>query len=592
MFRAPFDRRELAKATGRAPATALNREHVESVQVEAFDLAFAVASEHATLAFHAADGWLDALRAGLLALLEFFDEEPALASFLVVHSAQAGDRVQRRRTELLYRIAVLIDDERAPARSFPPPLTAQAVASGVLGVLQDRLTQQVSTPLADLAGELMSFIALPFLGARTARRELDATRVAAAARDTASAQSDDASLGLVRDSTGRLNSRTVSVLSTIAAEPDLNSRQLAARAGPNDDGHASRLLTRLERLGLIENVRDPGSRCAPKAWRLTAAGVNLQAPLNRQACEPACASDLPPQYVGRLDDHAVSLLHALADRPWLRTAEAAARADLPRHVNAAKLLQSLADLSLARGELETHGRGTPKAWSLTPAGEALHTTLTAEPASPRSVAADLAHASGGRLSDTLIAVLRVLGASPGLSNNDIAALLGFTDENTTSQLLSRLARRDLIANARTGGRQNIWQLTRTGEKLERAIWSETPSCEQRRLALDFLEGRGGRLNHRVVSVLRAVGVHPGLSNVEIAESVGIHAKGHASTLLARLARFGLIENVIVDPAPFQPNAWRLTAFGRQLDAATRDAGRPVSSRSSRSARRTPAEGCA
>jgi DNA-binding MarR family transcriptional regulator len=593
-FRNPIDAFQLLRATSRAPATAPDRAQVDAVQLQAFELALTVASEHASLAFHAQSGWLDALRAGLLAVLRFFDEEPALASYLVVHSAQAGERVLARRAELLYRIAVLLDDEQAPSRIFPPPLTAQAVASGVLGVVHDRLVQQASSPLADLAGELMSFIALPFLGARVAHRELDADRVAARGSDTAAVPgaSEEATLDLVRGVAGRVNTRTLSVLAVIAADPGLNSRQLAARAAIKDQGHASRLFTRLERLGVIENAADRGSRFAPKAWRLTTAGVNLRASLDRGASKPACAPDLPPEYVGRLDDNTVALLRALAERPWMRTAEAGARAQLPPYANPARLLQSLADLDLARGELETHGRGTPKAWTLTTAGERLHATLTGEPPSPRSVAADLMHASGGRLGDTLIAVLRLLGSEAGLSNNEIAARLRLTDENATSQLLSRLARRELIGNARAAGRQNVWHLTGAGEKLERAIWGETPVSEQRRVALDLLRDRGGRLNHRAVTILRAIGSTPGLSNAEIAERVGIQSKGHASTLLSRLVRFGLIENVLADPGPFQPNAWRLTAFGRQLNAATRDAGRTASSRSSRSTRRTPTGECA
>ena len=49
--------------------------------------------------------------------------------------------------------------------------------------------------------------------------------------------------------------------------------------------------------------------------------------------------------------------------------------------------------------------------------------------------------------------------------------------------------------------------------------------------------------------------------------MGIEVKGHASTLLARLARFGLIENLMVDPLPFEANAWQLTPSGIALVTA-------------------------
>jgi DNA-binding MarR family transcriptional regulator len=562
-FRNPIDPEQLAKATGRAALRVPSREGVEAVQLEAFNVSLAVACEDASVAFHSEDGWLDAIRAGLAALLAFFDAEPELARFLVVHSAQAGDRVCDRRAEVMYRISVLLDDERAPARIFPPPLTAQAVASGALGVLHERLARRSRSPLSALAGELMSFIVLPFLGFRAARRELDSTR------DGATAEADVAVLDLVRDTAGRLTPRTVSVLLAAGAEPGLNSRALAERAGVRDEGHASRLLSRLERLGLIENARDPGSRFAPKAWRLAAAGVKLVASLERPAPEAVSAFELPSHLVGRLDDSAVSLLLAVGEQRWLRTSEAAERAGVSAGAHPARLLQSLVDLGLALGELETHTRGTPRVWCLTPAGERLHATLTGETAPPRAVASELMHASGGRLTAPSIMVLRLLGSEPGLSNSDIAARLGFTDENSVSQLLARLARRDLIVNTRERGKRNVWCLTPTGETLERAIWAETPEPQQRTLALDLLRGRGGRLNHRVVFLLRVIAADPGLSNAEIAKRAGVVGKGHASTLLARLARFALVENLVVDPEPFEANAWRLTANGRELEAATR-----------------------
>src|SRR5664280_326709 len=59
----------------------------EACLVEAFEQALALMAERAGTAFRAEEGWLDRVRAGLLALLEFFDEEPALARYLVLYSA-------------------------------------------------------------------------------------------------------------------------------------------------------------------------------------------------------------------------------------------------------------------------------------------------------------------------------------------------------------------------------------------------------------------------------------------------------------------------------------------------------------------------
>jgi DNA-binding IclR family transcriptional regulator len=583
----PFEGLGLPESNGRA---ALAREAIadhlrgsEACQLEAFEQALALAAERASVAFYAQEGWVDAVRAALVALLEFFDEEPEVGRYLVVHSARAGDAVLERRREVIDRIAKLLDDERAPARGFPPRLTAQAVVNGALGVLSERLSQPRPGRVVELAAPLMSFTVLPFLGVAAARRELAGRREGADVVDSAG------DLDVLRDSGGRVNPRASLALSVIGADPGLNNKQVASRAGVINGGHASRLLGRLERLGLIENTRACDRRFGSKAWTLTSAGEKVQSAIERETAAPAPGSafDLPKELVGRVDDRAVLLLSVIGDQPWLRSAEVAERAGLDDGADAARLLESLVDLGLAASAREARQRGTPKVWWLTPAGEQLHHAIGRDtPARPRSVALELMWKSGGRLSDTAIAVLRVVGAEPQLANNDIALRVGIADQNSTSQLLARLARRDLVENTRNGGRYNSWQLTAAGERLERAIWHETPPAVQREHALHYLRDRGGRLNHRVVSVLRVIAAEPDLSNAEIAERVGIEAKGHASTLLARLARFGLIENLVGDPVPFEANAWRLTTTGSELAAAVADHPPPIARRSSHSARTT------
>jgi DNA-binding MarR family transcriptional regulator len=575
-----IDRQRARRLAATAEAIRGRDAESEAGRLDAFEQALALATERASVAFCAHDGWLDGVRAGLVSLLEFFDDEPELARYLVVHSARAGDAVLARRREVLDRIAVLLDDERAPARGYPPPLTAQAVASGVLGVLSERLSQSHPGVLVELVGPLMSFTVLPFLGASAARRELARVRGAAAG------PADVADAEVLTTKAGRSSSLAESMLGIIAAEPELNSRQLASRAGVRSDAQASRLLARLQRLGLIENVRDD-RRFGAKAWRLTSTGEDLEEEIRRraEASVSPSAFDLPPELSGRLDDRAVLMLRAIGEQPWLRGTEVAARAGLQDDTRAARLLATLADLKLAVGERESHQRGTPKAWRLTAAGEQLHQRVgRGAPAPAPSVALGLMWSSGGRLGETAVAVLRVIGCEPGLSNNEIAAQVGISDENSASQLLVRLARRGLLENARNGGRCNAWQLTVSGERLERAVWQETPAALRRQLASGLLRDRGGRLNHRVVSVLGVIAAEPQLSNKEIAERVGITAKGHASTLLARLARFELIENLAVDPAPFEANAWQLTEAGDELRAAIRDARTSASAGGTRAAR--------
>jgi DNA-binding MarR family transcriptional regulator len=553
----------------------------EGAELEAFERALASAAEAAAAAFWAQEGWVDGLRAGLLALLAFFDEEPGLARYLVVDSAAAGPGVLTRRREVLERVALLLDDECAPARVFPPPLTAHAVASGVLGVLYARLSEPEPGVLAELVGPLMSFMVLPFVGVREARREL--RRPVETVASPAVGMNTDPG----RRSGRRLgHRRETGVLEVIAGEPGLNSRQVGLRAGIKDPAHVSRLMARLVRLGLVENTPGPGRAAGVKAWRLTGPGEQLHTETCREAGVPVgVVLGLPEEFAGRLDYWAVCVLRAIGEQPWLTSSEVAERAGVdPAQIT--EHLAQLAELGLVDSIREPHRKGTPNVWQITDAGSELENMIAWEaPAPARSVALDLMWQSGGRLSEPAISVLGVAAAESGLSNGEIAQRVRVTDANRMSQLLASLTRRGLIENNRTGGRENRWVPTAAGAKLADAIRREAPAPVSRTVAFDALRDRGGRLNHRVVSVLNAIGSEPGLSNQEIAERLGIASKAHTSNLLARLARFGLIENQIAAPALFEANAWRITLSGKQLHTAIRRNGQTPIRRTSRSQQR-------
>jgi hypothetical protein len=70
----------------------------------------------------------------------------------------------------------------------------------------------------------------------------------------------------------RLTRRTALVLGAIAARPGQSNRLVARGAGLGDEGQASRLLQRLARRGLIENVGLGAAHGQANAWVLTAAG--------------------------------------------------------------------------------------------------------------------------------------------------------------------------------------------------------------------------------------------------------------------------------------------------------------------------------
>jgi AcrR family transcriptional regulator len=81
---------------------------------------------------------------------------------------------------------------------------------------------------------------------------------------------------------------------------------------------------------------------------------------------------------------------------------------------------------------------------------------------------------------------------------------------------------------------------------------------------DPLQGIPMRLTYRTVRVLEAVAAQPGISNRAVGNSAGITDQGQMSKLLARLERYGLLENTGEGHTRGEPNAWHLTAAGRSV----------------------------
>ena len=83
-------------------------------------------------------------------------------------------------------------------------------------------------------------------------------------------------------------------------------------------------------------------------------------------------------------------------------------------------------------------------------------------------------------------VLRVIATHPGLTNAQIAAHAGVSDQGQISKLLARLARLGLVENTGEMGSKmlpNAWRLTLRGRQVERAIarevaatWPSGPSA--------------------------------------------------------------------------------------------------------------------
>jgi AcrR family transcriptional regulator len=219
--------------------------------------------------------WRDGVRAGLAALLLFIDEDRELARLCVVDALGGGARVlgERARTIAALREVIDLAREVPGARPEPPGVTAEGVIGAVLAVLHTRLLERSAKPYIDLHGSLMSIIVLPYLGARIAsselRRPLPRVRVRTGTEHPVAA---DPMAGLDM----RLTYRTVRVLTVIRERPGASNREVADGAGIADQGQISKLLSRLDGLGLIENTDLVQGKGAPNEWRLTERGGRVE----------------------------------------------------------------------------------------------------------------------------------------------------------------------------------------------------------------------------------------------------------------------------------------------------------------------------
>jgi AcrR family transcriptional regulator len=244
----------------------------EDCLLAALDQAIARTSAAVLPAYDPAQRWPIRIRAALVAGLGFIDEEPAMGRLCVVESLGAGPRALERRARIVATLIAAVDEGRAVVKGGrqPPPLTAEGVVGAVLAILHTRILEAGDEPLSQLTGPLMGAIVLPYLGQPAAEKELH--KPAPPLNKKTSPTRRDPLDGLDM----RLTYRTVRVLVAIAAIPGASNRQVAGAAGIADQGQISKLLGRLQNLGLIENTGEGQVKGAPNAWTLTARGAEVE----------------------------------------------------------------------------------------------------------------------------------------------------------------------------------------------------------------------------------------------------------------------------------------------------------------------------
>ncbi len=264
----------------------------EDCFLQAFEEGVAHASRIVLDGYDPKARWVERVRTALSGLLAFLDAEPDIGQLLMVGSLGVGAKALEYRRHVLHQAVALVDEGRGEAKGSaqPLPLMAEGVVGGVLSVVHSRLLaipQSSSTDgpsagelpgessLLDLAGPLMGMIVLPYLGPATARRELG--------------RPVPKPMGVHRQGRNplgelemRLTYRTVRVMAAIAACPGSSNRVIAEAAEVTDQGQMSKLLARLNDIGLIENAGGGAVRGEPNAWTLTDKGWRVHSAIAEQ----------------------------------------------------------------------------------------------------------------------------------------------------------------------------------------------------------------------------------------------------------------------------------------------------------------------
>jgi AcrR family transcriptional regulator len=105
-----------------------------------------------------------------------------------------------------------------------------------------------------------------------------------------------------------------------------------------------------------------------------------------------------------------------------------------------------------------------------------------------------------------------------------------------------------------------------------------PASKRRRVQAregDPLRDLDMRLTYRTVRVLGAIASQPGSSNRTIANASDVVDQAQISKLLVRLEHRGLISNYGTSSGRGEPNAWRLTTRGEEIEQAIRAQTEPV-----------------
>jgi AcrR family transcriptional regulator len=190
-------------------------------------------------AFDTEKSWLEGVRTALVALLSFFDSDPALAHVLLVEATAGGAQARERRERHIASITSLIEDRRGtPPGGQTHALVNHGVMAALLGTLHTHLITRSPTPVITLLGPLMGLITTPYVPKHAVTREIAHSEAIAhellAHGNHASPQRSPASSELPELLRNSRAHRVRSCIAYLAAHPGASNQQTASNIHASD----------------------------------------------------------------------------------------------------------------------------------------------------------------------------------------------------------------------------------------------------------------------------------------------------------------------------------------------------------------------
>jgi AcrR family transcriptional regulator len=125
-----------------------------------------------------ADDWRGKLRAGIGAVLDALDADPAIGRALIVEVHAAGPEALKIRSEAMKQVTDFIDSARHASTGMesPPPIAAEGIVAGMHAVVHAKLAAGEESGFRELLPDFMYFAVLPYFGSEVAGAEMKAAR--------------------------------------------------------------------------------------------------------------------------------------------------------------------------------------------------------------------------------------------------------------------------------------------------------------------------------------------------------------------------------------------------------------------------------